>query len=123
MRGSGIPVVPMIKVGNLESFKRTSVEKTAASFKRDIVDLLDTPSDFRIDGGKVEGIILRIDGSDEDNKGWLKNRLKVVRPDFVAGCQEGHWSRRDIDKQTVDYEFAIEYLQRCYVCADTDAKV
>mmetsp|Transcript_23386 Transcript_23386/g.34788 ORF Transcript_23386/g.34788 Transcript_23386/m.34788 type:complete len:473 (-) Transcript_23386:47-1465(-) len=118
MRGSGIPVVPMIKVGKLESFERTSMEKSSDSFKKDLVDLLDTSSQFRSDGGHVEGIILRID---DDGEGWLKSRSKIVRPDFVAGCQEGHWTRRDYEKQTVDYEFAAEYLERCYVCAVDDA--
>lgn len=61
----------------------------------------------------MEGVVLR---QDEDD--WLQNRFKVVRPDFVRGCQDGHWTRRAIEKQTVDYEFAEIYRERCYEFAE-----
>jgi hypothetical protein len=122
MKGSGIPVVPIIKVGNLDSFECTAKGKTSKSFRKDLVNLLETRSQFRTDGGTVEGIILRIDDNSTDEEGntWLKSRLKIVRPDFVGGCREGHWSRREIEKQTIDFDFAQDYLNQCYKCATND---
>jgi len=122
MKGSGIPVVPIIKVGNLDSFECTAKGKTSKSFRKDLVNLLETRSQFRTDGGPVEGIILRIDddSTDEEGNTWLKSRLKIVRPDFVGGCREGHWSRREIEKQTIDFDFAQDYLNQCYKCATND---
>lgn len=122
MKGSGIPVVPIIKVGNLDSFECTAKGKTSKSFRKDLVNLLETRSQFRTDGGPVEGIILRIDDNSTDEEGntWLKSRLKIVRPDFVGGCREGHWSRREIEKQTIDFDFAQDYLNQCYKCATND---
>ena len=121
MKGSGIPVVPIIKQGTLASFDNCSSKgNSSTSFKKDLVDLLETRSTFRTDGGPVEGIVLRIDDDDKDEQGrtWLKSRLKIVRPDFIGGCREGHWSRREIEKQTIDYEFSQSYLNECYKCAD-----
>ena len=121
MKGSGIPVVPIIMQGTLASFDNCSSKgNSSTSFKKDLVDLLETRSSFRTDGGPVEGIVLRIDDDDKDEQGrtWLKSRLKIVRPDFIRGCREGHWSRREIEKQTIDYEFSQSYLNECYKCAD-----
>ena len=119
MKGNGIPVVPIIFEGTLKSFELSSKAKTPESFRNDLVNLLETPSHFRVDGGKVEGIILRVDDNCADEQGhtWLRRRLKVVRPDFIGGCAEGHWSRREIEKQIIDYDFAQEYLSRCFKCA------
>lgn len=117
MKGSGIPVVPIIKEGILDCFHDyTSKGNSPTSFKKELVRLLETKSKFRTDGGPVEGIILRIDDNREDEYGhtWLKSRVKIVRPDFVGGCSEGHWSRREIEKQTVDFDFAQVYLDECY---------
>lgn len=119
MKGSGIPVVPLIKHGKLDTFD--AVSSSSQSFRNFLLTLLETKSKFRNDGGYVEGIILRIDDNNEsdNNKSmWLKSRMKIVRPDFVAGCSDGHWSRRDIEKQTIDYEFAKSYLEECYYCAE-----
>lgn len=101
LKGSSIPVVPVITT-------RTFGKNYVNEVKR----LIETPSKFRTDGGPVEGIILR---SDEPK--WLEHRVKIVRPDFVAGCNDGHWLSRDIDKQRVDREFALTYLEGCYPCA------
>lgn len=111
MKGSGIPVVPMIKVYKPEA-------KSSEVFRQDLLNLLETKSQFRSDGGPVEGIILRVDDDSDTSQetSWLNHRLKVVRPDFVAGCGE-HWSRRDIERQIIDYDFAQEYLLRCYQCS------
>ena len=64
----------------------------------------------------MEGIILRIDEKSSENEEalWLEERFKVVRPDFVAGCTEGHWMTRTVEKQVVDYEFANDYITTCY---------
>jgi bifunctional polynucleotide phosphatase/kinase len=85
------------------------------SFRVDVVRLLERQSVFRSDGGTVEGVVLRIDEGD-----WLQERFKIVRSDFIAGCGEGHWSKRTIEKQRVDYEFAQEYVQTCYPLADAE---
>jgi hypothetical protein len=119
LQGSGIPVVPIIQQGNIEHFEFAAEERTAESFRKDLIRLLETQSMFRVDGGPVEGIILRIDDNVPDQQGrtWLKSRLKIVRPDFVSGCGEGHWARRAIEKQIIDYSFAQEYMEECYICA------
>lgn len=52
--------------------------------------LLDSPSQFRRDGGYLEGVYLRIDDGD-----WLKLRAKLVRPDFIQNINEGvHWTQQ-----------------------------
>lgn len=115
LKGSGIPVVPIIRR------VYANEAKSPECFRNDLLQLLETESQFR-NGGPVEGIILRVDDDDDEvlqeQKGWLKQRFKVVRPDFIAGCSGGHWSRREIEKQVIDHEFKEEYLQRCYPCAE-----
>ena len=124
MKETGIPVVPIIKQGNIDAFEYASQARTSTSFRKDLIQLLETPSYFRTDGGPVEGIILRIDEHCQDgqSQSWLKNRLKIVRPDFVCGCRDGHWSRREIEKQSIDFDFAQEYLDNCYTCASEGEK-
>jgi len=78
--------------------------KKVNAFEADLRDLLETKSKFRNDGG-VEGVVLRIE---DDAAEWLLHRAKIVRPDFVRGI-EGHWMRRDIEKQIIDREFAQTY--------------
>jgi shikimate kinase len=127
LRRSGIPVTPTIEAqkvfgtstDSITSKKQSKHERTCASGreKREFVDqitaLLETPSRFRNDGGTVEGVVLRL-----DNDEWLLHRYKVVRPDFVCGCNDGHWSRRPIDKQIVDFVFMQSYLDECFVFAE-----
>jgi predicted kinase len=102
--------------------KRSQKQTTFASGreKKEFVDkitaLLETPSKFRNDGGTVEGVVLRLDSEE-----WLLHRYKVVRPDFVSGCNDGgHWSRRPVDKQIVDFVFMQSYLDECYVFAQQE---
>lgn len=136
MRGTGIFVVPTIGVRNFQpeehrpstsssSRKRKNATKNPSpalhtskqhreAVKHRITALLETQSVFRQEG-TVEGVVLR-----QDEGGWLRHRFKVVRPDFVRGCASGHWTRRPIDKQEVDYEFAELYRQQCYVFAAAD---
>eukprot|EP00537_Pseudo-nitzschia_pungens_P004054 CAMPEP_0172372482 /NCGR_PEP_ID=MMETSP1060-20121228/47901_1 /TAXON_ID=37318 /ORGANISM="Pseudo-nitzschia pungens, Strain cf. cingulata" /LENGTH=387 /DNA_ID=CAMNT_0013098511 /DNA_START=1808 /DNA_END=2974 /DNA_ORIENTATION=+ len=63
------------------------------------------PVEISTDGGKIEGVVLRI--VDADAK-WLEHRVKVVRPDFVCGIT-GHWTRRAIVKQIINPSFAEKY--------------
>ncbi|RKP09152.1 hypothetical protein THASP1DRAFT_22967 [Thamnocephalis sphaerospora] len=42
----------------------------------------------------VEGAIVRVDDAADQ---WLLDKVKLVRADFVAGCADGHWSRRRVD--------------------------
>jgi len=117
MRGSEIPVVPIIAIRSFGPYERTRLGQN--DFEDELKRLLETPSQFRTNGGPVEGVILRLDeevGGDSQPR-WLERRLKIVRPDFVAGCADGHWRSRDIEKQLIDYEFATEYLSGCYQCA------
>jgi len=139
MRGSGVPVVPIIEIRNFASDAKiphqSQNEKLHASIQSQLRSLLDTPSQFRSDGGKVEGIVLRIDDETTNcindksrhqdtlnqkmapSPQWLQHRSKIVRPDFIRGCADGHWSTRRVEKQRVDYEFAAEYMKRCYELA------
>ena len=79
--------------------------KESNPFGSDIQTLLNTKSRFAKDGVLVEGIVLRIE--DSENK-WLEHRLKLVRPDFRHGILV-HWSRRDVEKQIIDWNFGREY--------------
>jgi len=121
LRGSGIPVVPIVSNERFGSIFSNSVKNSNRTrpngWKKKFLDLLDTPSVFRNDGGKVEGIVLRID-DEEDN--YLKDQFKLVRPDFIAGCNDGHWSDRKVEKQIIDYDYAQTYLEECYQFASKD---
>jgi hypothetical protein len=48
---------------------------------------------------------------------------KELRPDYVARCADGHWSKWLVEKQRVDLKFADCYLAECYTksIVDTDA--
>jgi atypical dual specificity phosphatase len=113
LHGTCIPVVPVIE-------QRVFEGKTSPKSFRDIlVRLLDTKSAFRSDDGPVEGIVLRIDmrednGDGDESSSWLDFKYKVVRPDFLRGCGDGHWATRKIEKQRVDFEFREMYLNECY---------
>lgn len=108
LQKAGIPVAPTIEVRTFEPHYTKAAKK---QFHSDIVRLLESKSAFRSDGGAVEGVVLRVDTCDDC---WLEDRFKIVRGDFVAGCQDGHWSKRAIEKQRVDFEFSTHYLQSCF---------
>lgn len=100
LQGSAIPVAPTLDHRAFEP---------GCDLEAELMALLETTSRFRVDNGPVEGIVLRIDEGD-----WLGHRTKLVRPEFVAGCSDGHWSKRKIEKQRIDPEFADSHLQECY---------
>merc|ERR1719453_2536834 len=50
---------------------------------------LNLKSAFRSGQQNAEGVYVRVDEGD-----WLKERAKVVRPDFIAG--DTHWSKKEI---------------------------
>lgn len=115
MFGTGIPVVPTIAVLDTSIFKSDK-----SRIELYLKELLNTSSQFRSDGGFVEGIVLRVDEEEHDRGArWLQDKVKLVRPDFVAGCSEGHWSRRDIEKNRIDFSFTEQYLASCYRHVDT----
>lgn len=119
MRDSGIPVVPTISVRTFGPYKtghQGVSSKVADNIKADLLELLESESVFRADGGTVEGVVLRVDESNVPE--WLVHKWKIVRTDFIRGCNEGHWNRRRIEKQVIDYSFAEEYLSNCYIFAD-----
>mmetsp|Transcript_729 Transcript_729/g.2074 ORF Transcript_729/g.2074 Transcript_729/m.2074 type:complete len:379 (-) Transcript_729:126-1262(-) len=102
LQGTQIPVPPIMWRGRL------------CNAHEQLLQLLQTASQFRTDGGTVEGIVIRI-----DDDAWLVDKYKVVRPDFVRGCSDGpHWSRREVESQTVDAEFARAHCRTCYPLAD-----
>jgi hypothetical protein len=57
--------------------------------------LMDRPSMFNEAGG-MEGVVLRW-----EEGGWLKERAKMVRPDFLQAISEGHWSKAQLVRNTV----------------------
>jgi len=116
LQNTRIPVVPVIATRTFQTPKASG--QKADHFRQELLALLETKSEFRSDGGTVEGIVLRIDDDniEQDNatNAWLQHKFKVVRPDFVRGCGDGHWARRQIEKQRVDFDFASTYLDTCY---------
>ena len=117
LKGSQIPVVPILhKCWSFDASKGFSDSRTKnASLRKELLSLLESKSCFRNDGGTVEGIVLRVD---DPRAMWMETKYKVVRPDFVRGCQGIHWSSRPIEKQTVDFEFSKSYLKSCYPFAE-----
>eukprot|EP00118_Oscarella_pearsei_P009315 m.53413 g.53413 ORF g.53413 m.53413 type:complete len:247 (+) comp34247_c0_seq2:1691-2431(+) len=74
--------------------------------KKHVLQLLDTPSAFY--DGPCEGIYLRIDGDAqeggaEDVGGFLLQRAKVVRPDFLQQIEE-QWTRQKLTKNIVVFK-------------------
>lgn len=76
----GISRVPSIEA-NMEDLKTTCLTLKSA---------------FRSNAQDAEGVYVRIDVGD-----WLKDRGKVVRPDFICGDQ--HWTKAAITKNQLDY--------------------
>ena len=118
MRSAGLAVAPVVAVRDFASElggqRRSRPHAASKALETALRALLETRSRFRTDGGPVEGVVLRVD--DADGK-WLKRRCKIVRPDFVAGCGDGHWATRAIERQRVDYELASQYLSECHSLA------
>ena len=105
--GSTIPVVPLLSRQTFGPYRDTQ------ALQDRLLELVQTtPSQFRTDGGPIEGVVIRL-----DNEDWNVERSKLVRPDFVAGCSDGHWTRRAIEKQRTDIEFTKDYLENCYCFA------
>ena len=74
----------------------------------ELLPYLETKSKFRDDNSTVEGVYLRVD------KGkWLDKRCKLVRPDFIHGIAEGHWMKRKMEKNKIDFNFSMQYLANC----------
>jgi len=110
MRGSGIPVTPTLDHPDMTGMDKKELENM-------LVDTLRTTSQFRSDGGTLEGIVIRIDVGD-----WMQHRCKLVDPEFTNGIT-GHWAKSKIEKQRVDSDFASSYLERCYYHSDKDLNV
>ena len=115
MKESGIPVAPVLESRIFGPY--TSREARAGRFRSELFAFLDSKSAFRNDEGTVEGIVLRVD---DPESLWNQHRYKIVRPDFVRGCNDGHWQSRTIEKQQVDFAFGFDYVTECYAFADTD---
>jgi hypothetical protein len=106
MKGVGIPVAPTMCVRSFGPYPEQNAEDL---FCKDVLSLLESKSVFRSDDGPVEGLVLRLDDRD-----WLQDRFKIVRSDFILGCEGTHWSRRDVEKQRLVFEFSKTYLETCY---------
>jgi len=124
MQGSGIPVVPIITVRTFGPYSKiqnsNNMAQMLSKFQEEVRPMLDTPSVFRSDGGTVEGVVLRIDENQAEGHGQLLHKCKIVRPDFIRGCEDGHWATRQIEKQQIDYGFAQSYLDQCYSLSKDD---
>jgi hypothetical protein len=58
-------------------------------------------SAFRVGGARAEGIVVSLDDSS-----WLVERIKLVRPDVIAGS--AHWSRGPLERNLVAGDGAHE---------------
>ena len=67
--------------------------------REELLKELERTSRWRGDGGKVEGVVLRIET--EDGRGLIQ-KGKLVRPDFVQAITT-HWSKRKMVKNQVQY--------------------
>jgi hypothetical protein len=72
---------------------------------RQILTFLDTISAYGArrdnaldEDAPVEGVYLRIDEGD-----WLRDRCKIVRPDFIQGMDQQHWMTKSLVKNQVRY--------------------
>jgi atypical dual specificity phosphatase len=95
LQQSPIPVVPLI---------------TKRKFRDplELLPLLETKSEFRTDGGTVEGVYLRM-----DDRKWNRSRCKLVRSDFIQNIEDGHWMKRKMEKNQIDVDYSYEYLRGC----------
>ncbi|KAL7431839.1 hypothetical protein ACHAXM_002822 [Skeletonema potamos] len=68
---------------------------TQKEIEKSLMDLLDTPSRFRDDGGLIDCIVSRIDDNDQS----MSHRCKLVRRrhDFILYIT-GHWSKSKVVK-------------------------
>jgi hypothetical protein len=73
------------------------VQKSFSSTS-ELLSLLDTKSAFSSQGGFVEGVYLRI-----EKDGYLTERSKLVRPDFVQGITT-HWTKQKMVKNLVVHQ-------------------
>jgi atypical dual specificity phosphatase len=89
LAGTGIAAVPEVAVARPVTLGRL---RAAA---------VGTVSAFRDGGALAEGIVVRV-----DDGGWLVERVKLVRPDFIAG--NAHWSRGPLERNLVVGDGALE---------------
>ncbi|KAL1916184.1 uncharacterized protein VTP21DRAFT_5801 [Calcarisporiella thermophila] len=86
LRDSGIMLVPVIYEGPMP--RAEELKGIVARRKSEFIE--DNMSDGAVAKDvRLEGIILRW-----EDGGWLKERAKIVREDFITGDE--HWSRRNI---------------------------
>lgn len=75
----------LLTAAGLVSVRRMAAGRLSA---RDVLDLLTEKSAYA--DAPVEGIYLRL-----DDDGWLRQRAKIIRPEFVQSIGE-HWTRGDL---------------------------
>jgi atypical dual specificity phosphatase len=80
LRGLGIPIVRQIARRRFHS-------------AHELLALLDEHSAYG--DGLVEGVYLRIDAPADEGGTTNCVRGKIVRPDFIQGCADGHWLSKE----------------------------
>ena len=84
LQNTSIPLIKCIKIGEFKKLQ-------------DIINLVKTVSEYRGDGGLVEGIYIK--QSDDDL--WVTRRGKIVREDFISGNK--FWDKGIVEKNQIDY--------------------
>lgn len=82
LAGLGIPVVRQLA-------------RRAFGSREELLALLEMQSAYA--DGFVEGAYLRIDGDGATNAA----RGKIVRADFIQGCEDGHWMSKELVRNGV----------------------
>lgn len=83
LEGSDIRTVPLVAQGKFSP--------------EQLKELLETKSKFY--DGPVEGLYIRIDDGD-----YLKERGKIVRPDFIQEIDE-HWTKKKLVKNVLSFDY------------------
>ena len=84
LKRTNIPLVRCIQIGE---FSKLS----------ELVNLIQTESLYRGDGGPVEGVYVK----QSDDGEWVTRRGKIVREDFIDGNQ--FWDKGIVQKNLIDY--------------------
>jgi protein-tyrosine phosphatase/tRNA uridine 5-carbamoylmethylation protein Kti12 len=83
LQNTSIHLVRCIKVGEFKKLQ-------------DLVDLIKTTSQYRGDGGQVEGVYVK----QSDDGEWITRRGKIVREDFIGGNK--FWAKGIVEKNQID---------------------
>jgi len=96
LRGLGIPVVRQLA-------------RRAFQSKEEVLALLERQSAYS--DGFVEGTYLRIDAAETEAGATNTRRGKVVRPDFIQGCADGHWLGKEPVRNVMRADLWVDELE------------